>query len=206
VGWVEFVATVIKAGMWPITVLVVVLLFRSKLTEVLGSGLTRLKAGPFEAEWKQAALEAQAAVEIENSDSVPTVPSGPPVADEDVLDRLRQLIPPSPELAIIGGFQVVERRLRQLVGEQGDQRQLRQRFREDVFGLFRRGLISEASIVAFDNVRRLRNLAAHQPERVTARQAVEYLDLVDALIGQLDQAEKLAGAGGLFGASAGQEE
>lgn len=47
---------------WPVTVLVIALLFRKPITEMLSGPLSRMKAGPFEWEWRRTFVEVEAEI------------------------------------------------------------------------------------------------------------------------------------------------
>lgn len=65
VRWLEFLAKIIPAAIWPLTVLVLVVVLRKQVSTLIGTSLSRIKAGPFEAEWNRTTLEAQIAVDEE---------------------------------------------------------------------------------------------------------------------------------------------
>ena len=57
----EFIASLIESLGWPVAVVALALLFRSKIADLLPSReVKRLKAGPFELEWERGISEAQA--------------------------------------------------------------------------------------------------------------------------------------------------
>ena len=194
-GWIEFAATVISAAAWPAAVVVIALVFRRKIIDALDSDLTEITAGPFAARWDRAAMEARAAVEIEAADAAPLEVGGTEEADSTVFGRLRGLVAGSPELAVIGAYQAVEHRLRQVADiarrRTGETPRRRPSFDRDLDDLFPTGVISQASTILLDSLRRLRNLAVHDPADVTAEQAAEYLVLAAELMIHLDQAEMM---------------
>ncbi|MGC4784760.1 hypothetical protein [Micromonospora zamorensis] len=76
-NWRQFIASVVQTLAWPLTVLIVVLLFRKKINMLLGDRLRRLTAGPVEAEWADSVGVAQAAVESERpAENQPIPPPG----------------------------------------------------------------------------------------------------------------------------------
>lgn len=80
VNWRQFVASLFQTTVWPATALTVVLLFRKKINELLGQRLTRLKAGPVEAEWSETIREADEAIAPER----PTEPEPEPESEAGV--------------------------------------------------------------------------------------------------------------------------
>jgi hypothetical protein len=74
VGWMEFVAEMTKALAWPIAVVIAVALFRRQLVGWMTERPSRIKAGPFEAEW--AVTAAATADELEKA--LPAEPEAGP--------------------------------------------------------------------------------------------------------------------------------
>ncbi|MEV6811887.1 hypothetical protein [Micromonospora sp. NPDC051296] len=61
--WAQFALEAGKALAWPIVVVVIAIMYRRHIRGLLDTGLKRIKAGPFEAEWDRAAAETRAALE-----------------------------------------------------------------------------------------------------------------------------------------------
>ncbi|GAA0572483.1 hypothetical protein GCM10009534_02920 [Kribbella sandramycini] len=55
----EFIVAMFQALAWPVALLVVALLFRTKLIELLSSDVKRLRAGPVELEWERQLVETR---------------------------------------------------------------------------------------------------------------------------------------------------
>lgn len=74
----EFISSVA----WPVTVLVVALLFRKSITEMLSGNLTRMKAGPLVMEWQRTVSEVEAEIGL----TVPENGESPAVAESLVAE------------------------------------------------------------------------------------------------------------------------
>ena len=192
-SWLEFLAAVLPALAWPLTAIAVVLILRRKINDLLGRGLTRLKAGPVEAEWATLSSEARAGLEAE-LDSDPAVSDGEE-SSEFSLPRLRKIAELSPELAVIGGFQLLEGLVHDLSPQPSGNRRRVSTMRENLSTLSSLGVLSPLAASALDNLRQLKNVAAHGkdfPDRkVTKADALDYLSLVEEAQEVLIQARRL---------------
>ncbi len=162
---------------WPVFALVVVLLFRSQITDLLSSGMRRFKAGPFEVEWDRQLSEAEAELDQ------PGVPA-PPAAVGPLSEELAGVARAAPAAGVMEAHARVERELRQLLTEDGVTDDA---LRTGAAGLARqagkRGLITEETARAIEGLTVLRNLAAHgRAGEVSVERATEYLVLADAVL------------------------
>jgi hypothetical protein len=162
---------------WPVFALVVVLLFRSQITDLLSTGMRRFKAGPFEVEWDRQLSEAE--VELDQ----PGIPPPPAVAGE-LSKELAGVARAAPAAAVMEAHARVERDLRQLLVEDGIEEDA---LRTGAAGLgreaARRGIITEETARAVEGLTVLRNLAAHgRAGEVSVERAMEYLVLADAVL------------------------
>src|SRR5262245_61520320 len=99
----DFTLKLVSALAWPVTALVIVGAFGNQLRGLLTHELRRLKAGPLEAEWERGLEETRAAVAVQE-----TADASASGSDVDKFDRLRELAPTEPNLAIVGGYQAVD--------------------------------------------------------------------------------------------------
>jgi len=190
-GWMQFTVAMFNAGIWPVTTIVLLLLFRKRISALLGQGLRRLKLGPLEAEWDEVAKETLAAVEVQELEAA-AADELPDIADEaDYIARLRQIAKDTPEVAVVGAFRLVEMEARELAIAASGERPRRVGFRADLGELADRGLIGHAAAETIDGLRRLRNIAAHGIEPITPAQAFQYLDLADRALKTLRTAREL---------------
>ncbi|WP_124820937.1 hypothetical protein [Micromonospora ureilytica] len=195
--WLQFVSSVVKSAAWPLTVVAVVLILRRKLNDLLGKGLTRLKAGPVEAEWAILTEEARAGFEAEST-SDPTEEQGESDETQGALRRLRDVASLSPALGVIGGFHLVEGAVRDLatphLPPEAGYRRIRT-IRDDLSVLVTRGILGASSGNAIEDMRQLRNIANHAKDfpgrTITQDEAFEYLDLVEDALRLLEGSQKI---------------
>ena len=180
VSGLEFAASLVDSLAWPAAVVVIVLLFRGRLTNLLSGPVRRLKAGPAGVEieyWEQTLAAAQQ--EIQGSPELTAAPTTG--AGGELVDELERLIDVSPEAAVMEGFARVERELRMVVGDQADTRS--RGARALARAARQSGRISEETASAIDGLSVLRDLAAHgQAGSVGSDRARDYLALADAVL------------------------
>ena len=171
-GTQQFIASLVHSLAWPTVVGVLAIVFRAQISKLLDSPLRRFRAGPVELEWDR----VLANVEIEVPSEVPDTEGAIGVAAE-LSDSARE----APATAIIQAFSQVEQRLRELVGADGQKP-----VAVGAVALARvaagRGLISPEAVKSVEGIAVLRNMAAHARTRVSVDQAVDYLNLVDAVL------------------------
>jgi hypothetical protein len=163
---------------WPVFALVVVLLFRSQITDLISSGMRRFKAGPFEVEWDRQLSEAEAELDQ------PGVPPPPAAGAGPLSEELAGVARAAPAAGVMEAHAHVGRELRQLLTEDGATDEA---LRTGAAGLARqagkRGLITEETARAIEGLTVLRNLAAHgRAGEVSVERATEYLVLADAVL------------------------
>lgn len=175
----ELIAALTSALGWPLAVLVIVVLLRRPITAMLTDRpLRRVKAGPFEAEWDQALAQAETEVQ-----GLPLA-TGPATADGGTLrDDLESEARTAPAVAVLEAFARVEQELRTIVADLTPQHVSRM----SAVALVRLGAqaerITPESVRAVEGISVLRNLSAHGAAReITTEQALEYLDLADAVL------------------------
>jgi hypothetical protein len=62
-NWRQFSVALVQPLAWPSVVVIVLLLYRRRVAQLLGSNLRRLTVGPVAAEWEDAVQETQATIE-----------------------------------------------------------------------------------------------------------------------------------------------
>jgi hypothetical protein len=204
----EFITIVAEIFVWPVTSVFVILLFRRRIEALLGNRLQRVKAGPLELHWSQVVAETQVAVDLDEADRAeevgssadPTATSDAASTDESAptgewwlrpverkLPVLYKYVEESPDLAVIGGWILVERYLHEAV--ESRRAKLPPGPRGSVVELLdiaRRGhLLSYELASAVDGLRRLRNHVIHVNEPTTPERARQYLDLVGEVLESL---------------------
>jgi hypothetical protein len=192
---------------WPAVALAAVLIFRHRLRELLGERLRSLKAGPVEATWADTVAQTTVAVELDeasrdgepfNLDDVADANRGSEGLDWWRLVSTRKLpalydhMDSSPELAVIGGWILVEEALRNMLTSRAVILVPAPRLASAGIDLrsprnmtetaFTNGLISYDMYTAILGMIDLRNQLAHAHDSVTTERALEYLDLVRQIV------------------------
>jgi len=176
----QFVIDVVRALVWPVAIVAIVVCLRRPIVDILmqlASGLRRLRAGQSDAEFDRIAGQIKA--ELTASVSA----GGPGPGEIPVLLRFATAAEDEPASAVAQAFGSVEVALRELLGASGklvpvgtgDPTAVA-RFARD------QGLVPESVVRAVDGAVVLRNFAAADPARLTRDHAVKYLSLVDALL------------------------
>ena len=176
----QFVIDVVRALVWPVAIVAIVVCLRRPIVDILmqlASGLRRLRAGQSDAEFDRIAGQIKA--ELTASVSA----GGPGPGEIPVLLRFATAAEDEPASAVAQAFGSVEVALRELLGSSGklvpvgtgDPTAVA-RFARD------QGLVPESVVRAVDGAVVLRNFAAADPARLTRDHAVKYLSLIDALL------------------------
>jgi hypothetical protein len=171
----EFIA----ALAWPVTVLIIALVFRRPLTAVLEGQLGRMKAGPFEVEWQRTLSEVE--TELGREPPIAQAASAP---EGGLSAELGAEAKRAPQIAVLEAHARVEGALRDLL--EGSE-QAATTFQMGAVALARmareEGLITEETAQAVEGLSVLRNLAAHgRAGDVSTERAQDYLALADGVL------------------------
>lgn len=189
-SWREFVASVVGSLAWPSAAALAVLLLRKELRGLLGGPLTRLKAGPVEAEWDRGLGEVTSALgRYEGPGAAHSQDeTAPGLSAADILDiaRAQRMAEKIPVVAVGKAYGLVERRLKELLNNRGI---------VATGGLFayldpliRDGTIDSRTADAIAGLLSLRQKASHDDGSglsVTPGQAAEYVAAVGAVLERL---------------------
>jgi hypothetical protein len=169
----EFISSVA----WPVSVLVIALLFREPLVEALRSATGKVAAGPFSLEWEKQVEE----VEADLKRTPPYIAGGEPSATAGKLDEIASI---SPEAAIVEGFAQIEGSLRMALENAKVEVPPRSWSAYELSRLaLENNLISTGTKEAIDGLRVLRNLAAHgQANDISSERAHEFVALAQAVL------------------------
>lgn len=178
----EFIAAIA----WPLTVLVIALLFRAPLTEALRSANGALSAGPFRLEWKQRAAEIEADLGLP-----PSISKGKIGGAAGRLDEIAEV---SPTGAVVEALGQVELALRSLL-EQHEVKDL-----DRPWGVRRLAeialehkLITSETKDAIEGLSVMRNLAVHGgQEDISPQRAHEFVALTQGVLYAINMNEKSA--------------
>jgi hypothetical protein len=184
VALVQALLTFIAALAWPVTVIVVVLVFRHEIAALLRSQVKRLKAGPFEMEW--APVMERLEVEVESAQPL----AQPPVAAGagSLAVELADLARIAPAKAVMEAYSRVESRLKHILETRSTTLTSASSPAAIAIILASTGVISREAAEAVKEIATLRNLVAHgQADQVTTEQAMRYLVIIDRVLSLLPE-------------------
>lgn len=181
----EFISSIA----WPVTVLVIVLIFRQSFSEMLSGPLRRLKAGPIEAIWQDIESEIQADLSFEPAGlrEKPAAGAGVTLVSDD-LSALAGKYPPA---AILDAYEQVRRALVAALEEPP----LKSPPKLNALSVpaladlaLEHGRIHRKTAQAARGLSVMRNLAAHGREsEINGDNAREYLALVDGTLFAIEE-------------------
>jgi hypothetical protein len=175
----QFIASLVNSLAWPAAVVVLLFVFRQRITELFEQLPKRLKAGPLEVEWDRAVAVTATGLVAPRQERVALTPT------EDLAD-LAPLTEAAPRAAVLDAASRVEAALRARfessdveVPPSPGLRNLARRARDA-------GLVEVETARSIEGLGVMRDLAAHTRDEVTPERAREFLTLADAVIYQLD--------------------
>jgi hypothetical protein len=179
VAVMQALLTFIAALAWPLTVIVVVLVFRNEIATLLRSpGAKKVKAGPFEMEW--APVMARLEAEVESAQ--PLAAALVPAAAGNLVAELADLARIAPAKAVMEAYGRVEIRLLHLLETRTSTLTSVTSPATIAIILASAGVISREAADAVKEIATLRHLVAHgQGDLITTQQAMDYLGLIDRL-------------------------
>jgi hypothetical protein len=171
VDGLTFVADMVTALAWPVTVLALALLFRKRIDALLSRPAKRWRVGPIEAEWEETAK--QASEELSKS---PEAHAKQPSPIEQRSTDLLSIAQVSPRAAVLDASAEMEKALRDYLQNRGaDDRALRGSIRMLAQEAERTGALSSEVADAILRLSVLRNLAAHAVEPITFDQSADFI-------------------------------
>lgn len=178
----EFISSVA----WPVTILMIALLFRGPLIDALGSNRGTLSAGPFRLEWQRRAAEIEADLGRPTSISEGRIGGA--------AGRLEQVATASPIGAVVEAYAQIETALRSVLEEHGveglDRQWSVRRLAELAYA---RGLITSETRDAVEGLSVMRNLAAHGGEDdISPQRAREFIALSQGVLYAIQMNSKKA--------------
>jgi hypothetical protein len=176
-SWREFIAQLVSALAWPITVVAALVFLRRPLERWMRERPSRIKAGPVEVEWDSVISKVQADLDQPGVPDPAALTSSAETQDRD-LYLLARATPPA---AIVEACRRVEAELRRRLSAIG--MEVPQAGLSALAQLaHRHGLINEATQRSIAGLVTLRNLAVHAPDRVSAEEALEFVALAEATL------------------------
>jgi hypothetical protein len=186
VSKLQFIAALAGSLAWPLAVVAIALLFRSKLLLLLSPAMKRLKIGPIEAEWDRQAATTE--VELEQARvSAPEqrLPSRPrPSHVQSALDTARSFLEAGHfNVAVIEGFGAVERSLHALLMDANvSVTELHVRGAGMARLAEKSGLVTHETANSVEGLAVLKNLAAMTDVQTSAQRAENFLALVEGVL------------------------
>lgn len=174
----QLVASLVSSLAWPAAVVCIAFLFRAQLKTLLTERLRHIEAGPLKADFDRIGSDVHTVLDQ----------AGIPPSAQAETDDLTALAQREPAAAIPEAFTRVEHELRQALAEINEQSSDDAGAMALAHKALERGVISPLTINAIEGITVMRNLAVHGPAReITAKQAQEYLALVDSVLYALRQ-------------------
>jgi hypothetical protein len=179
-SWLEFSIELIKALIWPIVFVIVLIVIRKPLAGLVPY-LKRLKLGELEAEFDKTVEQIKADLDQdllrENREAALLIPG-------NEIESLTGLAEIAPNAAVLQAWKKVEQAARELVASRGYELDYHvaapYRLLENM--LKKAGLAETKKIKVFDDLRILRNKIAHAAEfEISPAQAGEYVTLATSL-------------------------
>ncbi len=171
----------IDALAWPTAVIWLGYIFRSEIRNLLGR-VSELKYKDLEAKFEKelATAEAQAKVAIPKERAVSVIDEEPvyPSPYDEKYEQLLRIADESPRAALLEAWIEVETSLAEAIENQGLGHGRRIMPRKAVIELINTGRYAKTVLPLFEDLRRLRNEAAHAPQFVPNKQQTRrYLQL-----------------------------
>jgi hypothetical protein len=185
-----FITRLVEALAWPTVVLLLAFTLRRHITRLL-SLVSKLRAGPVEAEFAREVQELRQEVGVEAAATRPG-----PLTDQQL--QLFQLARVSPRAAIIEAWQLVDFAARDLINKRG--LTIAAKVQESPLALGRllaqHSLLEPVDIDLFNQLRRLRNEAIHARNFDPSEEAaLNYIDLSLRLYGSILSRSLMLGDG-----------
>lgn len=168
----EFISSIA----WPLTALVIALIFRRPLSDALRSASGALSAGPFRLEWERRAEAIEA-----DLGRAPSISRGEIGGAASRLDEVAEV---SPTGAIVEAFGQIEVSLRSVLeGDGADGLDRPWSVQRLATAAHQRGLITPETLDAIEGLSVMRNLAAHGGQKdLSPQRAREFVALSQGVL------------------------
>jgi Domain of unknown function (DUF4145) len=178
-GWLEFTASIVGSIAWPIAAVVIAMLFRRQIKALLDK-VKSLSWGDAKADFSDRLEEAEVAAE----ESLPQVTSDETRSGPS---QFEQLLDVYPAAAILESWSHVELAIMERHAALGHPYDSRQGVVGAIVRLVRNGAIDQATADSLQELRALRNTAAHSARDgdITVSQAIRFQELAERSIAAL---------------------
>ena len=181
--WLTFISKLADALAWPLAVVVALILFRAPIIALFPE-LRRLRYKDFEVEFDKEIEALKAAAGPELSAGIAETET-----HREIRSRLTTLADIAPNAAVLEAWAQVQTAAKSLIERHGHKLDydVAEPYRLIQQILERSGLLERRKIKVFQDLRRLRNKAAHADGfDVAPAQAKEYVELAVSLAGYMD--------------------
>lgn len=179
--WLTFIAEIVKAIAWPVAVVLLARIFRPELANLL-RGLKKGKIGPAEFEFERTVKELES--------TAPDLAWTPAETDRPI--EYVRLAATHPRAAILEAWVRLEDRAIEFALSKGLTNPSARRHPQGAFaGIRSSGILSKRHLDVLDELRELRNEAAHDPDFNPPYDAVvTYVYLAENLLREFDEIRK----------------
>ena len=191
-SWLEFISSLIVSLVWPVSILLIFLLFKVEIRAFLVANQVKLlKGGPFEAEFFESVSKAKEALkegadsepDLASQDSNQTQSSDAPVnfvfSDDLLLEH-------HPEYAVLESWKHLEGVLQLAANVRSGSQSRFRPIRQVIFELSQGKVISASLAAALIELNDARNAIVHGNNfKLTRKQAEEYIEVVEAALQSL---------------------
>jgi hypothetical protein len=185
VGATETLVGLVQALAWPVVVVIVLLLFRTSISEAIQTRVTKVKGPGFEIELAQAKQDAEVAAASLTDRGLTAVRLSGTIG---LPDSVRSAGTSKPDEAVLRAYQVVEDRLWQgMVVATTANPNWRFTATQIIDAALTAGLISPATGRAVGSLAQLRFAVAHSNAEVSASEATQYMDVAEQVLMAVDQ-------------------
>jgi hypothetical protein len=182
----DLIVRILEVIAWPITIIVIVLVFKGQLGRIILS-LSKLRFKDIEVEFGKELKDAESiAKELRLPKPAEVRRVKEPLTITPVYDRLRQVAEISPRAAVTEAWMIVEAATTEAARAQGIKAIRARTGREAIHDLAEKTRLQEGTIELYDYLRRMRNNAAHSFEfEINYKDVIRYIDLALSLAHRL---------------------
>lgn len=163
----QWVTQLVSTLAWPLTALAMVILLRQEIRRVT-KRLSAVSYKDLKAEFREDLEEAESHLTSLPETKVPASESERDAIDLPPLQRLLRIAEISPRAAVVDAWADVEAVSREIVRAYGLDSKHTQVAEQALGQLVTRGVLSSHAVEAYARLRRVRNMAAHEPEFVAS--------------------------------------
>lgn len=182
----DLIVRIIEAIIWPITILILIWIFRNQLSKVLLK-LSKLRIKDIELEFNKDLQEAEHKAKELNLVTLEEIKEIPePISLSTLYERIFHIAGISPRAAITEAWRTIELYTMQAAKAQGIEVSGAIAGAKTISILIGKGKLEEEIIQIYENLRRMRNKAAHAYEfDINSEEAIRYVDVALSIANRL---------------------